>query len=588
MVNKNVDEWVVDIVEGFLKSPVWRTPIMSFVEEHCIVFDTDEENKLAYMDVFKAYGALVERMLEGYIQELGLDPEDFLIVCRNKWRDDKDNRLLYETVLAADDFLAFKKFMVQRNIELEMQVLRVSGTTSDQQGSSAAAQSNPQQDEEELIQQAIAMSINDSNNANSGDEKFNSEMTEACRLSKEANDLLQKELAELAKREQEELDMAIALSLSLADQERLQQEAMDQLGKDNEEKEAYLAMQRKLEAESKNIAKMKANVERELTMNSAMGDDEKNKLVEEMEKLKADQKKLQEQQEELLKQKDSRNAEIDERNKDIQIKLAEQQAKIIEQQEGIQLQHQRIQEQQEQLRTQQERQKIEEARLEAERKQLELLKNIKEAEQGVNASGNVDELKEARDQLEKEKKELELERKRVIEQQELLKLEREKKEKRRKEKKEKKRSASRVELDLKPLQDLKGKQVLPQVPHEAPSKKSEASTASAADAWIEEAKAEPKDERPSVSFASGPSLEEIQRRSLHHAHQRQSLIMKKKEMREKQLQDFSGQSNSKSRPSITDEPLPTLETGGVDKETLAMRKALAARIRQDVVDKMKD
>jgi hypothetical protein len=30
---------------------MWKTPIMSFIEENCIIFDTEDENKLEYTGI---------------------------------------------------------------------------------------------------------------------------------------------------------------------------------------------------------------------------------------------------------------------------------------------------------------------------------------------------------------------------------------------------------------------------------------------------------------------------------------------------------------------------------------------------------
>ena len=32
--------WLFDAVLGFLKSPGWALPVMSFIDENCIVFDS--------------------------------------------------------------------------------------------------------------------------------------------------------------------------------------------------------------------------------------------------------------------------------------------------------------------------------------------------------------------------------------------------------------------------------------------------------------------------------------------------------------------------------------------------------------------
>lgn len=43
-----LQEWFFDMIIGFLRSPRWKTPIMSFIDEKCIGFDSEEENKLEF------------------------------------------------------------------------------------------------------------------------------------------------------------------------------------------------------------------------------------------------------------------------------------------------------------------------------------------------------------------------------------------------------------------------------------------------------------------------------------------------------------------------------------------------------------
>ena len=43
-----IKDWFFDMIINFLRSPRWKTPIMSFIDENCIVFDTEDENKLEY------------------------------------------------------------------------------------------------------------------------------------------------------------------------------------------------------------------------------------------------------------------------------------------------------------------------------------------------------------------------------------------------------------------------------------------------------------------------------------------------------------------------------------------------------------
>lgn len=44
-------EWFFDMIIGFLRSPRWKTPVMSFLDEYCISFESVEENKLEHTDI---------------------------------------------------------------------------------------------------------------------------------------------------------------------------------------------------------------------------------------------------------------------------------------------------------------------------------------------------------------------------------------------------------------------------------------------------------------------------------------------------------------------------------------------------------
>lgn len=44
-------DWFFDMIIGFLRSPRWKTPVMSFLDEYCIVFDNEDENKLEFTKI---------------------------------------------------------------------------------------------------------------------------------------------------------------------------------------------------------------------------------------------------------------------------------------------------------------------------------------------------------------------------------------------------------------------------------------------------------------------------------------------------------------------------------------------------------
>jgi len=65
-------DWFFDIIINFLRSPRWKTPIMSFLDEYCIIFDNEEENKLEYTSIHNEFKRLVDELIGCLIAELGV------------------------------------------------------------------------------------------------------------------------------------------------------------------------------------------------------------------------------------------------------------------------------------------------------------------------------------------------------------------------------------------------------------------------------------------------------------------------------------------------------------------------------------
>jgi len=61
-----------DIIINFFKSPRWKAPILTFIEENCIIFDDEEENKFEFTTVHEEFRRLVEELLGSMMAELGL------------------------------------------------------------------------------------------------------------------------------------------------------------------------------------------------------------------------------------------------------------------------------------------------------------------------------------------------------------------------------------------------------------------------------------------------------------------------------------------------------------------------------------
>ncbi|XP_056616310.1 cilia- and flagella-associated protein 36 isoform X1 [Triplophysa dalaica] len=117
-------EWVLESIAGYLSSPDWIIPIGDFTENNCSVFDDEDENKLTYTEIHQQYKQLVERLLDNYMQEVGITEEQFL-EASSALTANKTLQAVFQPVLATDDFQMFRSLMVQKNMELQLQALHV-------------------------------------------------------------------------------------------------------------------------------------------------------------------------------------------------------------------------------------------------------------------------------------------------------------------------------------------------------------------------------------------------------------------------------------------------------------------------------
>jgi hypothetical protein len=67
--------WLYDSIVGFLQSPEWSVPVMEFIDKHCIVFDTEDENKFEFTTVHNDFCEMVNNLLEGFLTDMGISPE---------------------------------------------------------------------------------------------------------------------------------------------------------------------------------------------------------------------------------------------------------------------------------------------------------------------------------------------------------------------------------------------------------------------------------------------------------------------------------------------------------------------------------
>jgi hypothetical protein len=96
---------------------------MDFIDEKCAVFDSSEENKFSYSDIHKDFCDHVEALMTENLGELGITIELFFVSCQKSRNNRSINQIVFERLTAIDDFQTFKKVMIRRNIELQIEAM---------------------------------------------------------------------------------------------------------------------------------------------------------------------------------------------------------------------------------------------------------------------------------------------------------------------------------------------------------------------------------------------------------------------------------------------------------------------------------
>ncbi|XP_075452344.1 cilia- and flagella-associated protein 36 isoform X2 [Ascaphus truei] len=155
-------EWVLETVLGFLGGPIWSIPVLDFMEQRCSVFDDDDENKLSYTEIHDEYKELVEKLLEGHLREVGISEEQLQEACTAPLARSPALKNILQPVLAVDDFKMFKAMMVQKNIELQLQAIKIiqerNGVLPDCLTNGTDTVSDLEQQEIKLISEAMRLS----------------------------------------------------------------------------------------------------------------------------------------------------------------------------------------------------------------------------------------------------------------------------------------------------------------------------------------------------------------------------------------------------------------------------------------------
>jgi len=206
-------EWLSDYVLAFLKSPSWVAPIAQFVDERCIIFEDEEENKLEYTECHNEYKELIDSSFAAHLLEIDVTGEQFEQFCQQGLSTNPTlHRVLVEQILSADDFLIFKAMMTKRNADLYREAQRRvdAGHTEDDFYETMI------EEEEDLGLAGVGSAVADEW------KMYEEQLFQALDESQKADDQLARE----RQKEEEEMERAIAMSLQ-AEEERQRQDFQD-------------------------------------------------------------------------------------------------------------------------------------------------------------------------------------------------------------------------------------------------------------------------------------------------------------------------------------------------------------------------
>jgi len=124
------DNWLLEGFIGFLKGPIWTTPIQQFLEQNCYVFGTSESEEheedvlTECKQIHKMYKELVDSLLVSFLKDIGCSHEQFVKTCdRSRLSKHPIYLELLEQIWATENFDLFKSLMIRKNVELELQAL---------------------------------------------------------------------------------------------------------------------------------------------------------------------------------------------------------------------------------------------------------------------------------------------------------------------------------------------------------------------------------------------------------------------------------------------------------------------------------
>jgi hypothetical protein len=123
----NEESWISDIINDFIHSSIWLSPIQTFIDGNCACFDYDDDIELSssllieQKKIYQQYQNLVHSLLIGLSDDLKLDIKQLKKIYEINYLITMDES--YEQLYSTNDFHLFTDMMKRKNLILQLQAL---------------------------------------------------------------------------------------------------------------------------------------------------------------------------------------------------------------------------------------------------------------------------------------------------------------------------------------------------------------------------------------------------------------------------------------------------------------------------------
>ncbi|KAE9550046.1 hypothetical protein FO519_006747 [Halicephalobus sp. NKZ332] len=107
---------------------MWQIPTSMFIEQNSIVFDRDQLEPNLFKSIHNQFAQIVDSLINAYCEDAKITPKDLVDALKSVDKSKKltfKERVLLEPVVAAQDFNVFVPMMMRKNVELQLQALKL-------------------------------------------------------------------------------------------------------------------------------------------------------------------------------------------------------------------------------------------------------------------------------------------------------------------------------------------------------------------------------------------------------------------------------------------------------------------------------